>query len=69
MVQEGLGVPAGEVNGYEDRLDEDEGVREVAVAQRAKGVATPDLPSPDEVTLPDLTHLPYRSWCKWCGTL
>ena len=48
-------VREGEVRG------DDEGVAREAVP-------LPDVPepSPQEVARHNLTHLPFRRWCKWC---
>ena len=32
----------------------------------AKAYPAPKFPSAEEVEAHNLTHLPYRSWCKWC---
>ena len=32
----------------------------------AKTVKNPKLPSAEEVEIHNRTHIPYRSWCKWC---
>ena len=48
------------------RVDDAEGAEGPEVAQRPRGMRSPDLPSPEELALHWLTHLPYRSWCKWC---
>ena len=54
----------------EVRLDDsDAGTGQVdgpALAQCPRGMPSPLIPSPDEVARHWLTHLPYRSWCKWC---
>ena len=31
-----------------------------------KKAANPRLPTPDEVEQHNRTHIPFRSWCKWC---
>ena len=52
----------------EERLDLDEGIAdgEPVIAQTPKGLPSPAQPTPDEVAKHWLTHLPYRSWCRWC---
>ena len=35
-------------------------------ARKVKKMADPKLPSAEEVREHQLTHLPYRSWCKHC---
>ena len=46
-----------EVNQYEE---EQHGCR------KPKKVQDPMMPSPDEVEEHNLTHIPFRSWCKHC---
>ena len=56
-------VDGGEVridDSYE--LDSDEPI----VAQTPVGKPSPDTPTAEEVALHWLTHIPYRSWCRWC---
>ena len=52
----------------EVRLDVDDGIGESApvVAQAPHGMPSPAQPTAEEIALHWLTHLPYRSWCKWC---
>ena len=54
-------------DGGEIRLDSaaDDGVEE-SIAQTPVGLSSPAKPSAIEVALHWLTHLPYRSWCRWC---
>ena len=35
-------------------------------AAKAKGLKTPDQPTPQERAEHELTHLPFRSWCPTC---
>ena len=63
-------VASRDVNhGGEVRLDSaaDEGVDE-SVAQAPVGLPSPAKPSAIEVALHWLTHIPYRSWCRWCAS-
>ena len=48
------------------RLDEGEAEDEDMVVQKPMGLKSPDAPTRAEMELHWLTHLPYRSWCKWC---
>ena len=48
------------------RVDDAEGAAGPEIAQAPRGMPSPSRPSPDEVAKHFLTHLPYRSWCKWC---
>ena len=52
----------------EVRLDIDDEVAEgePLLAQVPVGIPSPTQPTSDEIALHWLTHLPYRSWCKWC---
>ena len=52
----------------ERRLDVDDevGESEPKIAQTPKGIPPPPQPSAEEVSRHWLTHLPYRSWCRWC---
>ena len=34
--------------------------------QKARAIASPDLPSRREVEDHNLTHIPLRSWCNFC---
>lgn len=43
-------------------MDADEG----AVCQKAEALPEPIVPTRAEVEAHNVTHLPYRSWCKWC---
>ena len=54
-------------DGGEVRLDSaaDEGIEE-SIAQTPVGLPSPSKPTAIEVALHWLTHLPYRSWCRWC---
>ena len=36
------------------------------VLQKPRGMPEPILPSPAEVNLHNLSHIPYRSWCQHC---
>ena len=63
------GVPSRELaDDGETRLDVDieAAEDEPTIAQAPRGLASPSQPTPEEVALHWLTHLPYRSWCKWC---
>ena len=59
------------VDGGEVRLDSDDriGAEEPVIAQAPVGIPSPSQPTAIEVALHWLTHLPYRSWCKWCVCL
>ena len=62
-------VASGDVaDGGEVRLDNvDEVVdEEPVIAQAPVGIPSPAIPSPEEVAQHWLTHLPHRSWCRWC---
>ena len=43
-----------------------EGCGDQAIAQAPRGMPSPCAPTADEVAKHCLTHLPYRSWCKFC---
>ena len=45
-----------------DIVDDDDGL----VVQRVECIPCPPVPSPAEVARHNLTHLPYRAWCKFC---
>ena len=55
-------------DGGEVRLDDVEEVadEEPIIAQAPVGIPSPETPSAEEVAQHWLTHLPYRSWCRWC---
>ena len=44
----------------------DDIVDESEVVQRVECIPCPPVPSPAEVARHNLTHLPYRAWCKHC---
>ena len=52
----------------EERLDLDDGIAEgePVVAQAPRGLPSPAQATPDDMAKHWLTHLPYRSWCRWC---
>ena len=52
--------------GEEEREDEELGSDEEAGQRRCVRVQDPKLPSKEEVEEHNLTHLPYRSWCRHC---
>ena len=56
------------LDGNELRLDGDESahVGEPVAVQAPVGIPSPGQPTANEVALHWLTHLPYRSWCRWC---
>ena len=56
------------VNNGELRMDGDDdvGMHEPIVVQAPAGLPSPPKPTAIEVALHWLTHLPYRSWCRWC---
>jgi hypothetical protein len=35
--------------------------------EKAKGVASPSEPTPEERALHELTHIPFRSWYRLCS--
>ena len=39
---------------------------EPTITQAPRGMPSPSQPTAEEIALHWLTHLPYRSWCKWC---
>lgn len=41
-------------------------VDEPVTAQAPVGIPSPGQPVAIEIAFHWLTHLPYRSWCKWC---
>ena len=43
-------------------------VDHAAVKKAIDPVPLPDvpIPSPEEVRRHNITHLPYKRWCKWC---
>ena len=54
-------------------LDEaDEGEEEISIEEAEdveplRMAKDPRLPSAADVELHDRTHVPYRTWCKWCN--
>ena len=56
------------VDGGELRIDGDElaGIDEPMLVQTPAGLPSPAQPTAIEIALHWLTHLPYRSWCRWC---
>ena len=46
-----------------NNVDEDMGLEE---GNEAKGVRKPYEPKQEEIDEHMLTHVPYRSWCKYC---
>ena len=62
-------VPSRDIGqGDELRVDIDDGGSADApeLVQQPRGMPSPPQPTADEIALHWLTHLPYRSWCKWC---
>ena len=47
-------------------VDDAVGEAEPEIAQVPRGIPSPTQPTADDVAKHWLTHLPYRSWCKWC---
>ena len=45
-----------------DVIDADDDV----VVQEAKALPAPRVPTQTEIDAHNVTHMPYRSWCKWC---
>ena len=43
-----------------------EGGADEGIAREAEGLVDVAEPSPAEVALHNLTHLPYKRWCRWC---
>ncbi len=54
--------PAGREQGGEDDLV----CGDCEDVQPARRLGDPVLPSAQEASSHNCTHLPYRSWCKWC---
>ena len=56
------------VDGGDLRIDDDDNVAagEPVIAQTPVGIPSPSQPTAAEIALHWLTHLPYRSWCRWC---
>ena len=50
----------------EDSEKDDEGSGEEAGQRKCVRMQDPKLPSKEEVEEHELTHLPYRSWCRHC---
>ena len=48
--------------GHQNIVDADDG----EVCQQADALPEPTVPTRAEVEAHKVTHLPYRSWCKWC---
>ena len=46
--------------------EEETAAHDNQVVQKQRGMPEPILPSPTEVNLHNLSHLPYRSWCPHC---
>ena len=61
-------TPSRDMVGEEERIDDNHELHmdEATVAQRPAGLTSPYTPTAEEVALHWLTHIPYRSWCKWC---
>ena len=57
-------------DGGELRIDDDDAVvdgsDEPMLVQAPAGLPSPSQPTAIEIALHWLTHLPYRSWCRWC---
>ena len=53
-------------DGRELRIDCDDNVAEPVISQTPVGIPSPSQPTAAEIALHWLTHLPYRSWCRWC---
>ena len=69
LVSDGEAVPSREIMASDElRIDddEDERIEHPKVAQKPMGMTSPVQPTEEEIALHWLTHLPYRSWCKWC---
>ena len=50
----------------EVRIDDSDDCHGQMIGQQPRGMPAPVQPSPEEIALHWLTHIPYRSWCKWC---
>ena len=46
-----------------DKMEEDGGCQE---ARKVKKMMDPKLPTQDEIEEHNLTHLPFRNWCRHC---
>ena len=47
---------------HQDVVDADDG----KVCQQADALPEPVVPTKAEIEAHNVTHLPYRSWCRWC---
>ncbi len=50
----------------EEREEEEDGENESEEARRAKPYNNPKNPTKAEVMKHELTHLPFRNWCRFC---
>ena len=64
--QNDVAVSPNESNVSEDAGAPDLIVEESAEASEARGIKVSNKPTPEEVAEHELTHLPFRSWCKHC---
>ena len=55
-----------EMENMQDVLDELGGDTINEKGKLAKGLSKPDTPTREERELHNLTHTPYRAWCKYC---
>ena len=56
-------LPPGPLAAGATRASEDDGEEE---AMRVQMVPLPSQPTPEERRMHELTHLPFRSWCRHC---
>ena len=59
-------VSPDELNKLEDADASDLRVVESEEASKSVGLRVENKPTPEEVANHELTHLPFRSWCKHC---
>ena len=59
-------VSPDELNQLEDADASDLRVVESEEASKSVGLRVENKPTPEEVANHELTHLPFRSWCKHC---
>ena len=57
-------APLGGQPGEEQDAQIEEDVGDVEPLKKARG---PRLPSAADIAEHELTHIPYRDWCKWCN--
>ena len=59
--------PLGGRTGDQDGEDQEAGAEESGEAQASRGVPQPRMPTVAERKLHNLTHCPYRPWCRHCA--